>query len=141
MKKIIITSLVFALLISCKKNSDKKCNLDTASVTGSYKITAATYKATPTGSETDYYATLFPDACERDDIITLNANGAYTFNDAGVKCTPPGDDTGTWSLSGNTITIDGSPANVDNFNCSTLTLSESNIFIAGDKLILVLTRQ
>jgi len=141
MKKLIICSLFFAVLASCKKNQDKTCSLGTASVSGSYKATAARYKATPTSPETDYYNQLYPDACEKDDIITLNVNGTYIFNDAGIKCSPPGDDTGIWSLSGNTVTIDGDPANVDNFNCSTMTLSISDVVNIGDKLILVLTRQ
>ena len=141
MKKFIFYTLIICSGLSCKKNNDKTCNLNTASVAGSYKVTAARYKATATSPETDYYSQLFPDACERDDIITLNANGSATFTDAGVKCSPPGDDVSTWSLSGNTITIDGGPANVDSFNCSAITVSEADVFTAGDKLIIVLTRQ
>lgn len=141
MKKFIFFVVVICSGLSCKKNTDQTCNLDTASVAGSYKVTAVRYKATATSPETDYYSQFFPDACERDDIITLNTNGSATFTDAGVKCSPPGDDVSTWSLSGNTITIDGGPANVDSFNCSSITVSEADVFTAGDKLILVLTRQ
>lgn len=72
MKKLIIISLTFSIFVSCNKNKDETCNLSTASVSGSYKITAVRYKPTPTG--TDYYNTFFTDACEKDDIITLNAN-------------------------------------------------------------------
>jgi hypothetical protein len=141
MKKFIIIPLVLVILSSCKKDKDKTCNLSMASAAGSYKITAVKYKATPASPEIDYYNLFFTDACEKDDIITLNANGTYVFTDAGTKCVPPGDDTGTWSLSGNTATIDGNPSNVDNFNCSTMTLSEADVYALGDKLILVLTRQ
>jgi hypothetical protein len=141
MKKLIFFSLIICSGLSCKKNTDKTCNLDTASVAGSYKVTAIRYKATATSPETDYYNQFYPDACERDDIITLNANGTATYTDAGVKCTPAGDDTGTWSLSGNTITIDGGPAHVDSFNCSSMTISEVDVFATGDQLIIVLTRQ
>ncbi|MBI5858929.1 MAG: lipocalin family protein [Sphingobacteriales bacterium] len=141
MKKLIIFPFAILLLASCKKDEDKTCNLNSAAVAGSYKITAVKYKPDASSPETDYYNQFFPDACERDDIITLNANGTYNFVDAGVKCVPPGDDTGTWSLSGNTLTVDGGQSNVDNFNCSTMTLSSSDVFNASDKLTLVLTRQ
>ncbi|HWR32456.1 MAG TPA: lipocalin family protein [Chitinophagaceae bacterium] len=141
MKKLIIFSFSVLLLASCKKNEEKTCNLNSASVTGSYKITSVKYKADASSPETDYYNQFFTEVCERDDIITLNANGTYTFIDGGVKCIPPGDDTGTWSLSGNTITVDGGSSNVDNFNCSTMTISSSDVFNPGDRLILVLTRQ
>src|SRR5258705_6076653 len=141
MKKLIFFSLIICSGLSCKKSTDKTCNLDTASVAGSYKVTAVRYKATATSSETDYYSQFFPDACERDDIITLNANGSATFTDAGIKCSHPGDDVSTSSPSGNTITIDGGPAHVDSFNCNSITISEADVFAAGDKLIIVLTRQ
>jgi hypothetical protein len=110
-------------------------------LSGSYRITAVRYKDTPTSPETDYYNQFFTDACERDDILTLNANGTYTYADAGVKCSPTSDDTGNWSLAGNILTIDGGPENVDSFNCSILSLSSSDVFNTGDKLILILTMQ
>ena len=141
MKKLIIFPLAFFLLTSCSKDKDKSCKLDAASLSGSYRVTGAKYKANALATETDYYSQLYADACERDDIVTLNSNGTYTFTDAGVKCTPPGDDTGTWSFSGNTLTIDGVAENVDNFNCSALTISASNIVNTGDKLTLTLTKQ
>ena len=141
MKKSIFFILIICSGLSCKKNADKNCNLDTASVAGSYKVTSIRYKATATSSETDYYNQFFTDVCERDDIMTLNANGSATFTDAGIKCTPPGDDTSTWSLSGNTITIDGGPAHVDSFNCSSITISENDVYATGDHLTFVLTRQ
>jgi Lipocalin-like domain len=141
MKKMIIVSLAFALLTSCSKDKDNTCKLDAASLSGSYRVTAAKYKANATAAEADYYTQLYPDACEKDDIVTLNTNGTYTFTDAGIKCTPPGDDTGTWSFSGNTLTIDGSPENVDSFNCSALVLSASNVMTVGDKLTITLTKQ
>ena len=141
MKKLIIILFTISIFASCSKDNDKTCTLSVTAVAGSYKITAVRYKATPASSEVDYYNLFFTDVCERDDIISLNAAGTYTFTDAGVKCVPPGDDSGLWSLSGNTVTVDGEASNVDSFSCSTLTVSSADVYSLGDKLILVLTRQ
>jgi len=139
MKKLTLLVLTLSLLASCKK--DKNCNKDMAGVSGSYKVTAVTYKSTPTGTEQDYYSTFYTDACEKDDIITLNSNGTYVFTDAGVKCVPSGDDTGTWNVSGNNITIDGQTEQIESFDCSRLVILEVDVNIAGDRLKIVLTRQ
>lgn len=136
----LIAICIMALLASCKKDAET-CTLSTSAVSATYEITAVRYKASPSSSEVDYYNQFFPDPCQRDDRITLNSNGTYIMTDAGVACTPPGDDNGTWSLSGNTMTIDGEATNVDNFNCSTLTISISDVNTPGDRLILVLTRR
>ena len=142
MKKILLlVSVSLVLFTSCKKDKDEDCTLSTAAVAGTYKVTAVRYKASAAAAEQDYYNVFFPDACDRDDTQTLNANGSATFNDAGVKCTPPNDYTSTWSLSGNTITIDGDAANVDSFNCTTLVLSASGVIMAGDKITITYTRQ
>ena len=141
MKKILASCLVVALFISCNKNKDDDCTLSTNAVSGNHRITAVRYKATPAAAEVDYYTSLYTDPCERDDVFNFNSNGTYVFTDAGIVCSPSNSDNGTWSLSGNTVTIDGDPANVDNFNCTTLTVSMSDFFVVGDKITIVFTRQ
>ena len=159
MKKSLLFSLIIALLASCSKSreTETNCNLNVAALSGSYRITAVKYKATPTSPEEDYYNQLFWDICERDDIITLNANRTYTFVDAGIKCSYPTDVAGTWSLFDSTLGFDyssswsflglftptysGSWVKIESFNCSTLTLSNSHVIISGDKIISILTRQ
>ena len=140
MKKILLYSLVISLFISCKKDKDGNCTLSVSAAAGTYRITAVKYKQTPTSAEQDYYNTLFTDPCEKDDTYNFNANGTYIFTDAGVKCAPPGDFTGTWSLSGNTITIDGDPGNVESFSCTAMIVSVTPFIIAGDKATITLTR-
>jgi hypothetical protein len=146
MKKLLFLSfglIILTILSSgnCNKDKDKTCNRDVAGISGTHKITAVRYKATPTSTELDYYALLFPDACERDDVWVLNANGSFAFNDVGVICAPSGSYTGFWSLSANTLILDGDPFNIDDFNCSTTTLSYADYNVVGDKLIVVFTRQ
>jgi hypothetical protein len=141
MKKLIVISLLTAMFLSCNKDEDQNCTLSTSSAAGTWRITAVRYKANASAAEQDFYNQYFTDPCERDDNVVLNANGTYVFNDAGVQCVPPGDDTGTWSATSTTITVDGGTSNVDNYNCSTITISNVDVFVTGDKIILVLTRQ
>ena len=144
MKKLAVLLILSLIIFSCKKDKDKdekKCTTDVASISGSYKFTAYTYKATPSSPEEDYFPIIFSEVCERDDILTLNSNGNYTLTDAGVVCSPSGDDSGTWSLSGNTINVDGDPATVESFDCKTLVIVNTDINVTGDKLKITLTRQ
>ena len=140
MKKILASCLIVSLLISCKKDKKEDCTLSMAAISGNHKITAVRYKATPASPEVDYYNSIYTDPCERDDVFSFNANGTYVFTDAGVVCTPSNSDTGNWSQSGNTVTIDGDAANVESFNCTTLTVSLTGYFVAGDKITIVFTR-
>jgi hypothetical protein len=123
MKKIILSLVVLsAVFVSCKKD-DKNCDLNAGNVTGSYKITGLTYKANTATPVVDEYA-LFP-ACQKDDLIIFNANGTTTYSDAGVVCTPPGNDTGIWTLSGNSISLDGDVYVVAAFSCTGMTLTQA----------------
>lgn len=121
MKKLILSSLVFALVATgCSKNDDDDCNLSSASIVGTYLTTAARFQPSTGGGELDLLA-LAP-ACEKDDLVILNDNGVVTYQDAGVACNPNGNDSGTWSLSGNTLTMDGEAATVSSFECNTMVL-------------------
>ena len=143
MKKFIVFPLVLMVIFSCKKNTNNNpsCTTDAASISGSYKITAYTYKESPSLPETDYYTILFPDACERDDILTFNKNGTYQKTDAGIVCSPPENDNGTWVLSGNTVSINGDPETIESFDCKTLVVAFTDFLTPGDKLKITLVRQ
>ncbi|TMI85466.1 MAG: hypothetical protein E6H08_22515 [Bacteroidetes bacterium] len=95
MKKILSMILLAALFATaCNKDNNPSCAISTTFLSGSYKITAATYKANASSSEANYLDILLPDACERDDIYTFQTNGTYQIKDAGTVCSPPGDDNG-----------------------------------------------
>lgn len=144
MKKIIFLSILTVLFFTaCKKDNDTpSCTTNAASIAGAYKITAATYKATATSTEIDYFNTLFPNACERDDVFTLQTNGTYQLKDAGTVCSPSGDDNGTWSfVSANSMIIDGDAIILESFDCKTLVLVNTDTQVSGDRLKLTLTRQ
>ena len=144
MKKTTLIVLTVFFFLSCshdKENVPAPCTTTTAAVAGPYKITAATYQASSTSAETDYYNILF-DPCERDDIYTFNAAGTYQIADAGLACSPSSNDNGTWSLTGTTgMVIDGDAVSLESFDCKKLILVNTNIQTQGDRLKLTLTRQ
>lgn len=144
MKKIIFLSILTVLFFTaCKKpNVTPSCTTDAASIAGAYKITAVTYKATATSAEMDYFNTLYPNACDKDDVYTFQTNGSYQIKDAGTVCSPSGDDKGTWSfVSANSLTIDGDAIVLESFDCKTLTLVNTDTQVTGDRLKLTMTRQ
>ena len=141
MRKLVLFVLCVSLFTACKKNKDKTCTQDMAGISGSHRITAVTYKASASATEQNYYDILYPDACEKDDVVTFKSDGTYTFTDAGVKCDPAGDDSGTWGVSGNTITVDGDLFTIASFNCSTLVVSITDFATAGDEIKYTFTRQ
>ena len=141
MKKTIFIILSVLFLFSCKKH-EADCATTTASVSGSYKVTAATYRVSASATETDYLPVLFPDACEKDDIITFSSAGTYRFADVGIVCSPAGDNNGTWSLTGiGAMQIDGDAVILESFDCKKLIFVNTDTQVSGDLLKLTLTRQ
>jgi hypothetical protein len=139
--KLFLLLLASALITSCKKNDTKQsCSLDMASIAGTYKITTYTYRATPTSPPQDFTDVFLPNPCERDDSVTLSATGSYVYKDAGVVCSPPRDTTGTWSLTGATLILDGTVTTVKSFNCQTLILANTNVSQPGDEVDITFVR-
>ena len=143
MKQLCLVSLVALILLSCKKDNDKEppCGMNVNSISGKYKFIAYTYKASPSSNEVDYFSTLFTDACERDNEITFHNNGNWILNDAGTQCAPPISDNGTWSVSGNSMNVDGDPSLIASFDCKELVLITTDIEIVGYQLKIKLLRQ
>ncbi len=113
MKKLIYF-LAAVIIFSCNKDDDNNPPAITMeSLAGDYKITSATVNGTDVLS-------IYLASCQQDDVYTLNADGTYKITDAGTTCTPPSDTTGTWTLSGNQITIGTQQFTVVNFNGSTI---------------------
>ena len=126
MKKLfIIASALLVAFSSCKKDDPAPtCNLDNNGILGSYKITSILYKANTATPEVDIFALY--DGCQKDDILTMLSNGTYTITEGATTCTPTNADSGTWSLSGSTLTLDGTdPGTVSNFSCSGFTLTQT----------------
>ena len=62
------------------------------------------------------------------------------ITDAGMICAPPRTENGTWSLSGNNITLDGDPIVIESFNCQTLVISFADFMTTGDKMKITLVK-
>jgi len=141
MKK--LTCLIFIgafIFSSCKKNNEKDCSLSETNMAAKYKITAIKYQASATSPEQDFFdQSLEP--CEKDDITSIVADHTYVYSDAGTTCSPNGDYSGTWSLSGNTLSLDGDPATLEDFNCTGFSLVVTDIIVPGDKGSIRYTRQ
>jgi hypothetical protein len=136
---LIVTVFLFS---ACKKDpTEPTCAKNMASISGAYKITAATYKASPTAAEIDFLNTLFPDACQRDDLYTFKNDGTYTILDVGTVCNPNNSDNGTWAVTGDNMQVDGDPTTIDGFDCKTLVIANTDIMTNGDRLKLTLTKQ
>lgn len=141
MKLFIALSCMFLFLTSCDKDDEDSntCSTTKENIAGNYKVTGNTYKQTPTSQEENLMDDAEP--CDLDDVITLNSNNTYQVADLGVVCTPANDETGSWSVSGSTLTIDGEPATIKSFNCKTLVAVTTDVFVAGDQITLTLTKQ
>lgn len=141
MKKLLTLATVLVIAFSsCKKDDPAPtCNLDSNGILGGYKITSLLYKANAATPEIDLFALY--DACEKDDILTMLANGTYTVTEGATACTPTNADSGTWSLSGTTLTLDGTNAGtVSNFSCSGFTITQSDA-TTGESTKITLVKQ
>ncbi len=142
MRQIILSAaILFTTVIACNKPIDlpDTCANDAITIAGSYKIIAINYKASNSAPEQDYYTTL--PACEKDDIIKLNANGTADYQDAGIACTPNNSYSSTWSLSGNSITMDGTPGTIQSFDCKKLVVVAFGALIPGDIFTITYEKQ
>ena len=125
MRKIVLaaSALGFILVINaCKKNDSNNSSAKTVqNLSGSYSLVSLT--ASLLGASVNLYDSL--PACDKDNVIQLNANLSVQFVDDGVACVPPSDSTGTWSLSSNTdsIYVDSSPNFIKSWDGKTLVLT------------------
>ncbi|HVV05153.1 MAG TPA: lipocalin family protein [Puia sp.] len=111
-------SLLTLLLAGCSKK-DSGGSYSMKSVAGAYKLTAST--VTSGGITVDYMPYL--DDCEKDDLLTLNADSTYVYTDAGTTCTPDGSTSGQWYISGSYLIQDGDTVNIKSFNGTALVLT------------------
>ncbi len=137
-KALLLIAPVCLFLGSCKKDS---CKTDAASLAGAYKISSVKYKVNSSVPEADYTDEYFSSPCEKDDVMNLSANGTFTLTDAGTTCTPPTSASGTWSVTGSQLIVDGEDYTIGKFDCDNLTLTYSGYFTEGDLITLNLVRQ
>lgn len=143
MRKLLCIGIIALAFTACKKDDDdKSCAVTTTTLAGTYYLESMVYRL-PNGFEENVTAN-FVENCEMDDTYELEAGGTATYNDAGVECSVNGDETGTWALSGNTVTLTvgaflGS-GQVESFNCKKLVVVSTNVQTSGDKLTYTLIK-
>lgn len=110
MKKILAPALIL-FLFSCKKEeTENKAALTRENGVGTWKQTAESSNGLNTWSST------FHDACQMDDVVQLQSDNTYQHTDAGQTCAGSTNESGSWSLSGTTLVMNGENLNVDSFN-------------------------
>ncbi len=140
MKKIILSAIILATtVVACKKDPTTTCPNSMESIAGPYKTIAVKYKASSTAIEQDYFAIL--PACEKDDIVKLNVNGTADYQDAGTACTPNNSYSSTWSVNGNSITMDGTAGTIQLFDCKKLVVMGTGALVPGDILTVTYEKQ
>lgn len=142
MKKCILQVVCLSIiLLSCGDKDGKPgiCVTNMSSIAGNYKTIAVQYKASANAAEQDFFVLL--KACEKDDIIKLNANGTAEYTDAGVQCNPNSSYTSTWSVNGSNITMDGETGAIKLFDCKKLVVTTSGAIVAGDQITVTYQKQ
>jgi hypothetical protein len=126
MKKLALLAIgAIVLMTSCKKDeASTTCTLSSTSIQGTYKATAGTYQADAQSPVEDEFSTLEP--CEKDDLLVIG-NGTFSTNEGATSCTPPTDsESGTWSLSGNQLSVTNFgvtlQGTVESFSCNSMVL-------------------
>lgn len=117
-------AIVF-LFSSCKKDDPAPtCNLDATGILGNYKLSSLVYKADASTPELDIFFLFEP--CQKDDLYIFAPNGAYSIAEGATSCSPSNAETGTWSLSGTQLSVDGEVGVVSNYSCSGFTLTQTD---------------
>ena len=136
--------LTICAVASCSKDDDNNnpsnCSLSETNLAGSYRLTSVTYKASSTSSEVNYIDETF-EPCQKDDVITLKSDHTYNHGDEGTACSPADNYSATWSLSGNSLVVDGAASPLEDFNCHSFSIIQNDTEVPGDKLTLVYTKQ
>ncbi len=119
MKKIFLPAFLALIVFGSCSKDDGGCDISIANISGTYKIISI--KAKITGlPEIDVFAGF--DDCEKDNLQVLEADGDFIYQDAGTACSPAQNYTGTWSLSGATLNLDGEIVTIQNFDCDKITV-------------------
>lgn len=146
--KILLLVVGLGMLWSCNKDDDND-NGSSGSIAGTYKLTAFNISVAQdlNGDGTASVNQLSETACFNNSFMTLNSNNTFVYDDKGVEitsdgmddvidCYDDGDVTGSWSVSGNTLTLNysfgGAPV-TDTYTISgsTITLSVPDGEVVG----------
>jgi hypothetical protein len=112
-KALSLLVLCAATFSACKKDkNDDSLAVTKENLVGTYVISSIKLNGT------DVFQLY--DACMKDDQYILKSDLTMEYKDAGTVCSPAGDYTGSWSVSGSKVTIDGSEETVKTLTKGTL---------------------
>lgn len=118
-KALSLLVLCAATFSACKKDkNDDSLAVTKENLVGTYVI--ASIKAKAAGSGDQDVTNTWLQSCEKDDQYILKSDLTMQYKDAGTVCSSAGDYTGTWSLTGSKINIDGSEETVKTLTKGTL---------------------
>ena len=142
-----LLSFFCLVLLSCnnENNQPNLCTLNSANLSGVYMITSQTIQADSLAPVTEVFPTWAD--CEQDNIYNLQASGTFEFSEGILPCSnPPISETGTWNLSGNTLSLTYSNGGVtvnpiiSNFDCISFKANDYNVS-NGRRTVTTYTKQ
>lgn len=116
------------LAVACDKDDDKAVPATRENLAGTYRVV----RINITGSNANLVDSL--EACERDNLITLNLNSTVNVVDAGVVCDPPADETGNWEIRADSIFFSTESGKIKSFNGKELVI-ESEVDFFGTPIV------
>jgi Lipocalin-like domain len=139
-KAMIALSLLALVFTSCKKDDAPKQITPTHdNVTGSYKVTGATWAGVNVFNNTN--GNNIYEACQTDDVYEIKADNTYQIHDQGTQCNPVGDESGDWALNGSALNIGGEiTGTITSWDGSTMVVSD-NSGGAGNEIVVTLKKQ
>ena len=130
-KALSLLVLCAATFSACKKDkNDDSLAVTKENLVGTYLISSIKLNGT------DVFQLY--DACMKDDQYILKSDLTMEYKDAGTVCSPAGDYTGTWSVSGSKVNIDGSEETVKTLTKGTL-VTEVSTTQSGTTLTMTTT--
>jgi len=109
MKKHVLRFALFAMIAiagfsSCKKSKDDNLAVTSENMVGSYRLADIKMKSSLTGNAEASMMDQM-EACDKDDLIKIQASNVLVIVDEGTKC--ENDATTTWKLEGQKLTLNG----------------------------------
>ena len=119
-----VIALGFFATVSCKKSSstNDSCAVSSTTIIGKYKIKAIEFVLASDPTHTPQNALALLPSCDTANVIELQAGGVgtITYTNTPNACSTSPVTTGTWSLSGDTLTSsqENLSGTVTNFSCT-----------------------
>ncbi|HEY8897494.1 MAG TPA: lipocalin family protein [Niastella sp.] len=124
-KSLALLLLASATFTACKKDKDDESLAVTKdNLVATYTVASIKMKSGSTEKDVTNDPN-YVEQCEKDDELTLKADMTLQIKDAGTQCSPTSSGPGTWSITGNTLTIDGDENTIKSLSKNSLVLENS----------------